>query len=506
MIFCSLPVPRSFGVDIEGHLDLRHPARRGGKPDEVKYPEGLVVPSHLALALEDLDLDRGLVVRRRREGFALLGWNGRVPLDQLRAHPAERLDAEGERRHVEQQKVLDVAREDAALDRRADRHHLVGVDPLVRLLPEELLDELLDSRHPGLTADQDDLVDVLGLHARVLERLFARTRRAVDDVFDELLELGSRELQLEMLRARRVRRDERQVDFGLDHVRELDLGLLRRFLQALHRHRVLGEVDALILLELREDPVDDPLVDVVAAQVRVAVGRLDLDDSLPDLEDRDVEGAAAEVIDGDGLVLLLVEAVGESRGCGLVDEPLDRQPGDLAGVLRGLPLGVVEVGGHRDHGARHLLAEIRLGGFLQFAEDHGADLGRRVLLAARLDAHVSVPRGRHREGHHLHLLGHFRKLPAHEPLDRKDGVGGVGDCLPFRNLADEALPALGERDDGGGGSIPLCVGDDDGVPTLHHGHARVRGAEVDSDDLAHFSSLLPFPRFGPRSSRVEGAS
>ena len=43
--------------------------------------------------------------------------------------------------------------------------------------------------------------------------------------------------------------------------------------------------------------------------MRVAVGRLDLDDALADLENRDVEGAAAEVVDRDGLILLLVEPV-----------------------------------------------------------------------------------------------------------------------------------------------------------------------------------------------------
>ncbi len=58
------------------------------------------------------------------------------------------------------------------------------------------------------------------------------------------------------------------------------------------------------LLELVGQPVDDPLVEVVPAQVRVAVGRLDLEDAVAQLEDRDVEGAAAEVVDGDLLVLL----------------------------------------------------------------------------------------------------------------------------------------------------------------------------------------------------------
>jgi hypothetical protein len=59
------------------------------------------------------------------------------------------------------------------------------------------------------------------------------------------------------------------------------------------------------LLELVGDPVDDPLVKVVAAQEGVAVGRFDLKDALAHVQDRDVKGAAAQVIDGDGLLLFL---------------------------------------------------------------------------------------------------------------------------------------------------------------------------------------------------------
>jgi hypothetical protein len=87
------------------------------------------------------------------------------------------------------------------------------------------------------------------------------------------------------------------------------------------------------------------LVDVVAAEVRVAVGGDDLDDVVADLEDRDVEGAAAEVVDRDDLVLLLVEAVGERRGRGLVDDALDLEAGDAAGVLGGLALASLKYAG-----------------------------------------------------------------------------------------------------------------------------------------------------------------
>jgi hypothetical protein len=265
-------------------------------------------------------------------------------------HAAQGLDPERERRDVEQQQVLDVAREHAGLDGRAHRHHLVGVHALVRLLAEVVLHQLLDLGDARAAAHQHHLVDVLGLHARVLQALAHRAHGPLQQIGDELLQLGPRELQGQVLGAGGIGGDEGQVDLGLHGRRQLDLGLLRGLLQALERHLVLAEVDALVLLELGHDPVDDPLVEVVAAQVGVAVGGLDLDHALADLEHGDVEGAAAEVVDRDRLVLLLVEAVGQCGRGGLVHDALHVQARDLAGVLGGLALRVVEVGGDGDDG------------------------------------------------------------------------------------------------------------------------------------------------------------
>ena len=117
----------------------------------------------------------------------------------------------------------------------------------------------------------------------------------------------------------------------------------------------------LSLLELGHHPVDDGLVEVVAAEVRVAVGGLDLEDALAELEDGDVEGAAAQVEHEDRLVVLLVEAVGQRGRGGLVDDALDLEAGDLAGVLGGLALRVVEVGRDGDDRLGDLLAQVLLG-------------------------------------------------------------------------------------------------------------------------------------------------
>src|SRR5439155_5603596 len=227
-------------------------------------------------------------------------------------------------------------------DRGADRDDLVRVDGLVRLLAaEHLLDGVEDERHARLTADEGDLVDLVRAHLGVLEALAHRRRRLLDEVADELLELAARERDDEVLWTGLVRGDERQVHLALHRARELDLRLLRGLLQTLERLTILPEVDALIFLELLDEPVDDPRVEVVTAEVRVTVGGLHLEDALAELQDRDVERAAAEVVHGDELVLLLVEPVRE-RGRGrLVDDPQDLEARDLAGVLRRLALAVV---------------------------------------------------------------------------------------------------------------------------------------------------------------------
>ena len=177
-----------------------------------------------------------------------------------------------------------------------------------------------------------------------------------------------------------------------------------------------------------------------------------------DVEDRDVERAAAEVEDGDLLVLLLVQPVGQGRGGRLVDDPRDLQAGDLAGVLGGLPLAVVEVGRDRDDRLADLVAEVALGGLLELAEDHGRDLRRRVVLAVDLDLDEVVGPADDLVGDHLLFGLDLVVAAAHEPLDRVDRPPGVGDRLPLGRLADQDLALVGEGDDDGVSRFPSWLG------------------------------------------------
>src|SRR5579883_2538725 len=123
--------------------------------------------------------------------------------------------------------------------------------------------------------------------------------------------------------------------------------------------------------QLGQQQLRDPGVEVVAAEPRVPGGGEHLEDARPQLEDRDVEGAAAEVVDDDHPLRAAIEAVGERRRGGLVDEPQDLEPREPTGVAGRLALAVVEVRGHGDDGLLHRAAERRLGPALELAQHVG---------------------------------------------------------------------------------------------------------------------------------------
>ncbi|EHK67902.1 putative NAD-specific glutamate dehydrogenase [Achromobacter arsenitoxydans SY8] len=486
-------VQDAVGVDVERDFDLRHAARRRRDPFKVELAQGLVARSDFALALEHLDRHGRLVVVGGRERLREPGRDRGVLLDHLRHDAAQGFNTQRQGGHVQQQHVLAVARQHGALDGGASGDGFIGVHVLARILAEEFLHLFLDLGHAGHAADQDHVVDVGNLHAGVLDGDAAGFDRAFDQFLDQRFQLGARDLQVQVLRTRGVRRDVRQVDFGLLGRGQLDLGLFGGFLQALQGQHVLGQINALFLLELGDDVVDDALVEVFAAQEGVAVGRQHFEllfaVNVGDFDDGHVERAAAQVIDGDLAVALfgLVQAERQRRSGGFVDDALDFQTGDTAGVLGGLALAVVEVRGHGDDGLGHFFAQVVLGGLLHLAQHVGRHLGRRHLLAAHFNPGIAVVGLDDRVGHQVDVLLHrlFFELAADQALHRVQGVARVGHGLALGGRAHQGLAVIHVGNDGGGGASTFRVFDDFDLPAVHDSHAAVGRAQVNANNLAH---------------------
>ena len=225
--------------------------------------------------------------------------------------------------------------------------------------------------------------------------------------------------------------------------------------------------------------------------MRVAVGRQHLEDAVLDAQDRDVEGAAAEVVHGDEPGVPLVEAIGERRGGRLVDDAEDVEPGDPPGVARGGPLRVVEIRGHRDDRAIDLgvdlalLGEERLGAMLQLAQDERRDLRRRELARAEPDLDDSARIAGETEREQPRLVADVVDALAHEALHGVDRAAGIGQQTTLGLAPDVYRLILGDRHDRRQQRVAAAIADHDRHAVLHVGDEAVGGAEIDADDFAH---------------------
>lgn len=146
-------------IDLEGHFDLGDTSRSRRYAGQLELAQEVVVLRQRPLSLEDLDEDRRLAVRRRREHLALARGDDCVAGNDGRHDSAGGFDAEREGVDVEQSVVFNplVTSQDAPLDGGTVRHGLVRVDALRGLFPEVILEELLNHGYARRAAYKDDL-------------------------------------------------------------------------------------------------------------------------------------------------------------------------------------------------------------------------------------------------------------------------------------------------------------------------------------------------------------
>ena len=257
--------------------------------------------------------------------------------------------------------------------------------------------------------------------------------------------------------------DKGQIDVRAGHAGQLDLCLLGSVAQSLQNHLVAAKIYAILCLELLCHPIDDALVEVIAAQLGITVGCQNLEDTIGDLEQRYVEGTAAKVEDHDLLILFLIHTVSKRCRGRLVDNSLNLKTGNLTCILGSLTLCVGEVCGNGDNSLGDGCTQEGLCVTLQLLQNHSGNLLRGILLIANVRLEIST----------------------HVALDGNDGSVGVGDGLTLCDLTYHTLAGLREADDRGSGSRAFRIRNNAGLAALKYGDARVGCTQINTNDFSH---------------------
>ena len=319
------------------------------------------------------------------------------------------------------------------------------------------------------------MVDVGDAYASVAQHVVERGAAAAQQVGGHFLEVGTGQGLVQMHRS--AVRGHGQVlhgDGGAGGAGQFLLGLLGGFLQTLQGDLVLAQVNAVLVLDFADEPVDDLLIPIVAAQVVVAVGGLHLNGGeaviiLADLQQGHIEGATTEVEDQNGFIFLtLFEAISQCSRGRLVDDTQHVQACDGAGVLSGLTLSVVEVCRAGDHSVGDRLAEVGFGIALQLHQHLCGNLLRSPLLAVDFNGPVG----------------------AHVALDGADGAVDVGDGLALGDFADQDFAGLAESHDRRCGASAFGVHDNGGLATFKSCDAGIGSTQIDANCASHNLSPL----------------
>ena len=156
-----------------------------------------------------------------------------------------------------------------------------------------------------------------------------------------------------------------ELDARIEFERQLFLGADHGAAQTLDAFGIRRKVAMPFALNIFKCNTKQQVVYVVAAEMRVAIGRQHFENSVVQAEYRNIEGSPAEIVDRDDTVLAFVETISKRRRCRFVHQAQHVKPGKTPGIFRGLSLRVVEVRGHGDNGLAHRHAKRRFGIVLQ---------------------------------------------------------------------------------------------------------------------------------------------
>lgn len=272
------------------------------------------------------------------------------------------------------------------------------------------------------------VANIFLLNTGILENLFNGLHGLAEEVHVNFLELGSGQGLGEVVSVFE------RFDFKTCALlgAQRSLGLFDLTFEFTHGTKIGGNVSAGLLLVELDEVVDDTVIEIFTTKMGITSGSQDLEDTIIDGQEGDIEGSSSEIVDDDlAFATLLIKTVRNSGGSWLVDNTKDVETGDGTGILGGLTLSVVEVGGDGDNSVGDGMAQIVLGGFLHLNQDHSGNFFRCEVLKFALMFNANMWSAEffdNSEWPVLHILFDFWivNLATNKTFGVEYGVGGIG--------------------------------------------------------------------------------
>mmetsp|Transcript_84546 Transcript_84546/g.229471 ORF Transcript_84546/g.229471 Transcript_84546/m.229471 type:complete len:521 (-) Transcript_84546:407-1969(-) len=446
------------------------------------------------LALEDPDIKTFLVVFRRGVSVLLRARQWRVAGDDHGVVFTFTLDAQRQGCDVDQEQLRAVGQpytcQDGALHSSPIGDRLIGIDGLAEgLASKEVLQILLNDRHPCASTNEHDFVDVGGLQLGVLEHSLHGVQSAVEERSAKLFEVSPRYRQSSFLTANNLA----QLDLADIVGRETPLRILCSTL-GLCAHLFVHIVA--LLLHLNKHPISQAQVEILATQPSVATSSLNLNNTTLDMQNGHIKGATTQIEHQNIGRLLIplthVKTISQSSCCRLIYDPQNLETSDRSCSLRRFALGIIEICRNRDNCLLHLAAEVFLGNLLHLAEHHRADFfgGKFAWWLAfggwhlNLEVAIVVLDDCVRKALHLRLHCRLMSLAANNTLHIEQRALRIAGSLGLGPMADQSLPVLAPSDVRRRGLVTALVRQDAHATCLDipHCHSGISCPEVDTND------------------------
>ena len=262
------------GINIKGNLDLRNASSCRRDSIQTELAEGLVVFRELSLTLYYVDVYSGLVIRSGGEDLALLGRDRGISLDQSGCDTAHGLDGQGQRSNIQKKDIACtcIACQLTALNGSTDCYTLIRVQRFARLMSGQLFYLILYCRDTCGTTYQQNLTKFGSGDTCIAESVLYRDQQSAlpdrESAHQILLWSGSYQNASDLLRLHvmngRLMLVVVAADSSFFAFSAASFSLCSAILS-------LDKIYTLCLLEFSDHIICDLLVEVITAQMVVAV-------------------------------------------------------------------------------------------------------------------------------------------------------------------------------------------------------------------------------------------